>query len=43
MELMTLIVNGEETSLYVEARTLLVHAIRDQLAVGTTEVVVVRG
>lgn len=38
MELMTLTVNGEEMSLYVEPRTLLVHAIRDQLALTGTNI-----
>jgi carbon-monoxide dehydrogenase small subunit len=38
MELMTLNVNGEEQSLYVEARTLLVHALRDQLGLTGTNV-----
>ena len=38
MEHMTLTVNGEETSLYVEPRMLLVHAIRDQLALTGTNV-----
>ena len=38
MELMTLTVNGEEHSVYVEARTLLVHALRDQLGLTGTNV-----
>ena len=38
MLLMTLTVNGEERSLYVEPRTLLVHALRDQLELTGTNV-----
>ena len=38
MELMTLTVNGEEKSIYVEPRTLLVHAIRDQLGLTGTNI-----
>lgn len=38
MELMTMTVNGEEKSFRVEARTLLVHAIRDQLGLTGTNV-----
>ena len=38
MELMSLTVNGEETSVYVEPRTLLVHAIREQLELTGTNV-----
>ncbi len=38
MLLMTLTVNGEERSLYVEPRTLLVHALRDQLELTGTNI-----
>jgi len=38
MELMNLTVNGEERSVAVEPRTLLVHAIRDQLGLTGTNI-----
>ena len=38
MELMTLSVNGEEHSVYVEPRTLLVHALRDQIGLTGTNI-----